>query len=464
MPRHRSSSPTRRSHGESSGGSGGGRDGGGLVIHRVTKEISSSGNFPALTRTNYYDWAAMMRVMLQARGLWLPVTLGTNDVTEDRMALEVLSKAVLTEMMGTIASKPSARAAWEAIKVMNVSVERVRKAKAGTLRREFDSLKFCNGETVDDFGIRIGRIVTQLTVLGDAINEEQVVRKFLQALPPRFEQIASSIETLLDLSDVSVEELIGRLKATEERHNLGGSNSIASLNLTEDELVARLSSRLQLTGGGGSNSGGGGSGHGGSERRKDSSSSGGKRGRDRGRGDGCSGGGRSSPDGGNFAVNTGSSSPSPTAARPEAPAIHLNENQLFVQLGDKKEGSHARWILDTGATNHMTGERGLFSELDTGVHGTVRFGDGSVVGIEGRGTVLFKCKTGEHQALTGVFHIPRLTANIVSLGQLEGDGYKILMDCGSMKIWDVQRHLLAKVARAANNLYTLNLDSATTCG
>ncbi|WVZ61598.1 hypothetical protein U9M48_011450 [Paspalum notatum var. saurae] len=100
MPRHRSSSPTRRSHGESSSGSGGVRDGGGLVIHRVTKEISSSGNFPTLTRTNYYDWAALMRVMLQARGLWLPLTLRTNDVTEDRMALEVLSKAVPAEMMG----------------------------------------------------------------------------------------------------------------------------------------------------------------------------------------------------------------------------------------------------------------------------------------------------------------------------------------------------------------------------
>jgi transposase InsO family protein len=81
-----------------------------------------------------------------------------------------------------------------------------------------------------------------------------------------------------------------------------------------------------------------------------------------------------------------------------------------------------------------------------------------MVKIKGRGTVLFKCKTGEHQALTGVYHIPRLTANIVSLGQLEGDGYKILMECGSLKIWDAQQRLLAKVERAANNLYTLNLN------
>jgi hypothetical protein len=69
--------------------------------------------------------------------------------------------------------------------------------------------------------------------------------------------------------------------------------------------------------------------------------------------------------------------------------IHLGENKLFVQLGDKKEGSCTQWILNTGATNQMMGERGVFSELDTGVHGTVRFGNGSAVRNEGRGTVLF---------------------------------------------------------------------------
>lgn len=70
----------------------------------------------------------------------------------------------------------------------------------------------------------------------------------------------------------------------------------------------------------------------------------------------------------------------------------------------------------------MTGSRSAFSELDTGVRGTVKFGDGSVVNIQGRGIVLFKCKNGEHQALTGVYHIPRLTANIMSLEQLDAEG------------------------------------------
>lgn len=64
----------------------------------------------------------------------------------------------------------------------------------------------------------------------------------------------------------------------------------------------------------------------------------------------------------------------------------------------------------------MTGNRDAFIDLDTAIRGTVRFGDGSEVEIHGSGTVLFEGKTGEHLPLTGVYFIPRLVSNIVSLG------------------------------------------------
>jgi hypothetical protein len=64
----------------------------------------------------------------------------------------------------------------------------------------------------------------------------------------------------------------------------------------------------------------------------------------------------------------------------------------------------------------MTGARSAFSELDTGIRSTVKFSDGSMVSIEGRDTVLLKCKNGELQALNGVYHILHLIASIVNLG------------------------------------------------
>jgi hypothetical protein len=95
MVRRRSVSPT---HGGPSGSKSRGMSGGdhgsserGIVIHRITKEVTSNAKFPVLTKTNYTDWEALMRVMLQATGLWIVVSMGGAH------ALEVIDKAVPRE-------------------------------------------------------------------------------------------------------------------------------------------------------------------------------------------------------------------------------------------------------------------------------------------------------------------------------------------------------------------------------
>jgi hypothetical protein len=106
----------------------------------------------------------------------------------------------------------------------------------------------------------------------------------------------------------------------------------------------------------------------------------------------------------------------------------------------------------------MTGVHAVFSEIDLRVHGTVRFGDGSVTNIEGHDMILIKCKTGGHKALTRVYYIPRLKANIVSLGQMEEVGYKIVLESGFLKLWNRAGTLATKVKRGASRLYVLHLD------
>jgi hypothetical protein len=137
-----------------------------IVVERVVERFAPAGNFSVLTKTNSYDWAPLMRVMLQARGLWDAVIVGTTDYTEDHLALEVIAKAVPSELMGSIGSKPSAIVVWESLVLRNVGVDRVRKAKASTLKHEFDSLAFEAGESINDFGTHLSRITNQLAVLG----------------------------------------------------------------------------------------------------------------------------------------------------------------------------------------------------------------------------------------------------------------------------------------------------------
>ena len=92
--------------------------------------------------------------------------------------------------------------------------------------------------------------------------------------------------------------------------------------------------------------------------------------------------------------------------------VFLNEEKVVPKLFGKH---YLAWYLDTGASNHMTGNPDKFADLDSSVKGRVRFGDGSAVEICGQGSVLMQCLTGEHRVLSDVYFIPRLKNNIISL-------------------------------------------------
>jgi hypothetical protein len=147
-------------------------------------------------------------------------------------------------------------------------------------------------------------------------------------------------------------------------------------------------------------------------------------------------------------------------ASPPPTRVEIVEAKVFAATDVSEDRDLKRWVLDTGATNHMTGFRDTFSDLDTGIVGTVCFGDGSVIRIEGRGTILFSCKNGEHRTLRNVYFIPRLTTNIISVGQLDEVGFKVLIEEGMMRVFDEERHLLAKVHRGPSRLYVLEVTIA----
>lgn len=87
----------------------------------------------------------------------------------------------------------------------------------------------------------------------------------------------------------------------------------------------------------------------------------------------------------------------------------------------------------------------------------MRFGDGSLVEIEGIGSVMLQTKKDGHKVLTEVYFIPKLKSNIMSLGQLEEGGCKIVIEEGFCNVFDVERSLLARAPRVKNRLYLLKM-------
>ena len=138
--------------------------------------------------------------------------------------------------------------------------------------------------------------------------------------------------------------------------------------------------------------------------------------------------------------------------------VQLHEEGAEVSLRAAGDAKEPLWHLDTGASNHMTGNSTVFSELDRHDAGTVRFGDGSVVEIEGRGTVVFVAHGGRHRVLSKVYYIPRLRTSIISVGQLDEAGCTALVRSGMMVVRDRQENIIANVYRSMNRLYTVELE------
>lgn len=97
------------------------------------------------------------------------------------------------------------------------------------------------------------------------------------------------------------------------------------------------------------------------------------------------------------------------------------------------------WYFDTGASNHMTGVKEIFTLLDNSVKDTVKLRDGSIVEIREKGVVMFRCQNKEHRVLPRVYFILWLHNNIVNLGQLDESGCKVIIKHGEMSIYDHER-------------------------
>ncbi|XP_010431329.1 PREDICTED: uncharacterized protein LOC104715634 [Camelina sativa] len=120
--------------------------------------------------------------------------------------------------------------------------------------------------------------------------------------------------------------------------------------------------------------------------------------------------------------------------------VLLNEDKVFPKNYDTNNASI--WYLDNGASNHMTGNKKLFSSLDMSITGKVKFGDGSFVNIVGKGSIVFVGKTCERRSLKKIYYITDLKHNIISLGQATEFGCEVNMKGDSLTLSDPVGRLL----------------------
>ncbi|KAF2284367.1 hypothetical protein GH714_021150 [Hevea brasiliensis] len=143
------------------------------------KEGSVTLKYPMLTKSNYAAWAIKMEVFMMAQGVWEPIeSEGPVDNRKDKMALAAIYQGIGEDTLLQLGAKKTAKEAWNMLKIMNQGAEKVK-------------------------------------------------------------EIVSAIEEFSDLKTKSVEEVIGSLKAHEERLLGCGGNSAETVLLTRAEWKAR---------------------------------------------------------------------------------------------------------------------------------------------------------------------------------------------------------------------------------
>jgi hypothetical protein len=199
-----------------------------------------------------------MKIKLQAMNLWEAIEPGDVTLQEDRMAFDAITSVVPPEMLASLAVKVTAAEAWEAVRSLRIGSEAVRNVRAQRLRMEFESIRFKEGESVDDFTMRLGSLIAALGTLEEMIKEHQVVQKLLRVVPKHLSQVAVAIEVTQDLSKLTLEDAGGRLRAAEghvvEDDALPPPRVDGKLLLTEEqwkEKMCQCSDARQGSSGGG---------------------------------------------------------------------------------------------------------------------------------------------------------------------------------------------------------------------
>ncbi|XP_048604637.1 uncharacterized protein LOC106408105 [Brassica napus] len=249
-----------------------------------------------------------MKITLKVHKVWEAVEDVTTNREKNDMALALLFQSIPETLILQAGELDKAKQVWEAIKTRHVGAERVKEARLQTLMTEFDRHKMKETENIDGFGGKLSELASKSAALGVTIEEAKIVKKFLMSLPrKKYIHIVASLEQVLDLNTTSFEDILGRLKAYEER--------IFEEEETEEALCPDRLLKLQET-------------------------------------------------------HEGDNTETQEADKLMMhEVVFLNEKNVLPEKYETNSGGNNIWYLDNGASNHMTGDRRYFSKLDNTITG-----------------------------------------------------------------------------------------------
>jgi hypothetical protein len=126
---------------------------------------------------------------------------------------------------------------------------------------------------------------------------------------------------------------------------------------------------------------------------------------------------------------------------------------LKVATTCESDSTSQEWYLDSGCSNHMTGNKEWLTNLDTSKKTNVKLADSRSLASKGIGNVLIRRSGGKKVVIENVLYVPGMSCNLLSIGQLVEKGFSIKIDRDSLKLFDADKRQMLSSSLSKNRTY-----------
>ena len=389
---------------------------------------------------NFSLWKFKIRAILRKDNCLDAIEGRPTDITDEKWkemdanAIANLHLAMADSVLSSVVEKKTAKEIWDAL----VKLYEVKSLHNRIfLKRKLYTLRMSESTSVTDHINNLNTLFAQLTASDFNIVENERAELLLQSLPDSYDQLIINITNNNIVGRLSFDDVAGAVLEEESRRK---NKEDRLENSKQAEALTMMRGRSMEHGSSGSQN------HGRSKSRR----------RKNFKCYNCGMRGHLKKDCWQNKKNGGKNSEASTSQGCVANTSENGEilySEAAYSSKDEKQ-LHDGWILDSGATWHMTPRRDWFWTYEPISEGSVFMGNDHALEIAGVGAIKLKMYDGTVRTIQGVRHVKGLKKNILSIGQLDDLGCKILTEGGIIKV--VKGNLVVmKAKKIIANLYML---------
>lgn len=369
---------------------------------------------PTFSGKNYRQWSLQAKAVLMVKCLWSIVDGseakeddsegGKGEISNSWMMRNDQAMGYILTMVDPayqylLMDAVDAKEMWSRLKD---AFGRVDQKQYDQKLTEWVNFRIEHGEEPSKYGARLLSIAQELNIIALALKlsrkeDSEVVHRLLAAVEASG-QHESMVQVLKYAKDITSQFALNELQYTHER-NTGNNRELANYGSTRNKGIQQSVKHNNFTG---ACFWCGKKGHKASDCRAKKA-------------------GKPKTAGRNAGSNTEANT-----------AVQKGEQAFSVRLSAHHTVSKAKfedeqsWIVDTGASRHMTGNKSWFLDMkDLTQMTTVILGDNRELPVAREGTAVVYTATGSSLKLKNTLFVPGLKKNLLSFAQAEDDGFKM---------------------------------------